>query len=176
MIWILGIVVIVVVWYISAMNGLRQKEVKIDEALSGIDVALTKRYDVLTNSIEIVKGYAKHEKELIVETIKMRQGMSMSERTEADSKMDEMQTKIFALAENYPQLKASENFKELQKQVADCEEHLQAARRVYNSNVSALNQSIVTFPTSIVANAIGVQSKEFFEADAKKKENVEIKF
>lgn len=176
MIIVLGIVVVIVIWYVSTMNGLRQREIKIDEALSGIDVALTKRYDVLTNSVETVKGYAKHEKELIVETIRMRQGMSMADRKAADGQMDELQTRIFALAENYPALQANENFKQLQKQIADCEEHLQAARRVYNSNVSSLNQSIVAFPTSIVANAIGVGPKDFFEADAKKKENVEIKF
>lgn len=175
--WILlGIVAIIVIWFITAMNNLRQSEVKIDEALSGIDVALTKRYDVLTKSAEVVKGYAKHEKDILSEVISLRQGMSMAERSEATAQLNAMQGKIFALAENYPELKSSANFQEFQKQIADVEEHLQASRRAYNANVSALNQSIVSFPTSIVANMIHIEKRDFFEAEESKKKDVEIKF
>ena len=177
MIWIvLVIVAVVVVWYIAAMNSLRQKEIKIDEALSGIDVALTKRYDVLTKSLEVVKGFAKHEEDILSEVISLRQGMDMKERQTADQKMNALQGRIFALAESYPELEISDVFKEFQEQIAEVEEHLQAARRAYNANVSSLNQSIVAFPTSIVANMIHAEKREFFEAEETKRKDVEIKF
>ena len=164
------IALIIIIWYISVSNAFNRDVIKIDEADSGIDVALTKRYDVLTKMIAICKGYAKHEKETITDTIKYRKGMSMEERAEANNKMTETFGKINVLAEAYPDLKASENFKTLQQSVTDVEEHLQAARRLYNSNISSYNQRVVTFPSSIVASTKGLAKREFFEAeDAKKK-------
>lgn len=174
---IIGVVVLVIViWYISTSNALNRAVVKIDEANSGIDVALTKRYDVLTKMLETVKGYAKHEKETIVESINLRKGMTLPEKTEINNKMTDAFTKLNAVAENYPDLKASENFKALQLSIADVEEHLQAARRLYNANVSTFNQMIVTFPTSIIANSKGLTKKDFFEVEENKKQDVEIKF
>lgn len=174
---IIGVVVLVIViWYISTSNVLNRAVVKIDEANSGIDVALTKRYDVLTKMLETVKGYAKHEKETIVESINLRKGMTLPEKTEINNKMTDAFTKLNVVAENYPDLKASENFKALQLSIADVEEHLQAARRLYNANVSTFNQMIVTFPTSIIANSKGLTKKDFFEVEENKKQDVEIKF
>ncbi len=174
---IIGVVVLVIViWYISTSNALNRAVVKIDEADSGIDVALTKRYDVLTKMLETVKGYAKHEKETIVESINLRKGMTLPEKTEINNKMTDAFTKLNVVAENYPDLKASENFKALQLSIADVEEHLQAARRLYNANVSTFNQMIVTFPTSIIANSKGLTKKDFFEVEENKKQDVEIKF
>ena len=174
---IIGVVVLVIViWYISTSNALNRAVVKIDEANSGIDVALTKRYDVLTTMLETVKGYAKHEKETIVESINLRKGMTLPEKTEINNKMTDAFTKLNVVAENYPDLKASENFKALQLSIADVEEHLQAARRLYNANVSTFNQMIVTFPTSIIANSKGLTKKDFFEVAENKKQDVEIKF
>ena len=170
------VLLILVIWYISVNNKLNRMLVKIDEASSGIDVALTKRYDVLTKMIAVCKGYAKHEKETITDTIKYRKGMSMEERVEANNKMNETLGKINVLAEAYPELKASENFKTLQTAIADVEEHLQAARRLYNANISSYNQDIVTFPTSIVAGMKGFTKKEFFEAEDAKKEDVKMEF
>lgn len=170
------IVLIIIIWFISVSNAFNRDIVKIDEADSGIDVALTKRYDVLTKMIAICKGYAKHEKETITDTIKYRKGMSMGERVEANNKMTETFGKINVLAEAYPELKASENFKTLQQSVADVEEHLQAARRLYNSNISSYNQRVVTFPSSIVASTKGLAKREFFEAEDAKKEDVKIEF
>ena len=158
------IALIIIIWYISVSNAFNRDVIKIDEADSGIDVALTKRYDVLTKMIAICKGYAKHEKETITDTIKYRKGMSMEERAEANNKMTETFGKINVLAEAYPDLKASENFKTLQQSVTDVEEHLQAARRLYNSNISSYNQRVVTFPSSIVASTKGLAKREFFEA------------
>ena len=171
---VLVIVAVIALYIISISNGLNRSLVKIDEANSGIDVALTKRYDVLTKMIDVVKGYAKYEQETIFKTIELRQGMTMQEKNDANAAMEEKVTKIAALAENYPDLKASENYKELQKSIADVEEHLQAARRLYNANVSSYNQRIVTFPSSIIANSKGMTKKEFFNAEDKKREDVKI--
>lgn len=173
---ILVVVAIMAIWFITTSNALNKAVVKIDEADSGIDVALTKRYDVLTKMLDTVKGYAKHEKEVIIETIKLRKGMSMEEKNEANTKMNEAFSKLNVVAENYPDLKASENFSVLQQSIADVEEHLQAARRLYNANISSFNQMIVTFPTSIVAGMKGLTKKEFFEADEAKKEDVKMEF
>lgn len=170
------IVAVIVIYFIVTSNKLNRAIVKIDEADSGIDVALTKRYDVLTKTLETVKGYAKHEKETIVESINLRKGMSLEEKTAANNKMNEAFTKLNVVAENYPDLKASENFKALQLSITDVEEHLQAARRLYNANVSSFNQMVVTFPTSIIASSKGLTKKEFFEAEEAKKQDVEIKF
>jgi len=172
---IVGIVLfILVVWYISVSNKLNRAVVKIDESLSGIDVALTKRYDVLTKMIDVVKAYAKHEKETLFEVINLRKDMSIQEKNDANKAMDENFKKINIVAENYPELKSSENYKTLQQSIADVEEHLQASRRLYNSNVSLFNQMLVTFPTSSIAKSKGLTKKDFFEADEAKKEDVKI--
>ena len=172
---IVGIVLfILVVWYISVSNKLNRAVVKIDESLSGIDVALTKRYDVLTKMIDVVKAYAKHEKETLFEVINLRKDMTMQEKNDANKAMDENFKRINVVAENYPELKSSENYKTLQQSIADVEEHLQASRRLYNSNVSLFNQMLVTFPTSSIAKNKGLTKKDFFEADETKKEDVKI--
>jgi len=172
---IIGIIVFVVlVWYISISNKLNRSIVKIDESLSGIDVALTKRYDVLTKMIEVVKSYSKHEKDTIFEVIKLRSDMSLKEKSEVNHKMDDNLNKINIVAENYPELKSSENYKTLQQSISDVEEHLQAARRLYNSSVSAYNQQIVSFPTSIIANNKKMTKRDFFEIDEVKKNDVKI--
>ena len=171
---LLVLALIFVIWYISVSNKLNRAVVKIDESSSGIDVALTKRYDVLTKMIDVVKGYAKHEKETLFEIIKLREGMTMDEKKEANKSMSETLEKLNVLVENYPELKSSENYKTLQQSIADVEEHLQAARRLYNSNVSLFNQLLVTFPTSAIAKNKGMVKKEFFEAEETKKEDVKI--
>lgn len=170
------IIVLVLVWYISTLNKLRRTEVKINESRSGIDIALTKRFDLLTKLLDITKAYAKHEKSTIMETIKMRSGMSLKECSEANSIMNEAQKSINIVAEAYPELKSSENFKQLQMTVADVEEHLSAARRAYNSNVSVFNQMIVSFPTSIIANSQSLSAKDFFEAETEKQNDVKMDF
>ena len=173
---VLILIAVVVISIIVMSNNLNKALVKIDEASSGIDVALTKRYDVLTKMIETVKGYAKHEKEVLFDVVKIRKGMTIEEKNEANKQMDETMSKINVLAENYPDLKASENFKTLQDSITDVEEHLQAARRLYNANISSYNQMIVTFPISIIAGTKGLTKREFFVAEEHKKQDVEIKF
>lgn len=175
---IIGVVVLIVfiilVWWISTLNGLKKTQIKIEEASSGIDVALTKRYDVLTKMVQIAKSYAKFEKETILEAVKLRKGMSIAEKNEAAAAMGDVQRGLNILAENYPQLHANENFRQLQVAVMDVEEHLQGARRAYNSNVSTLNQKIVTFPTSIVAGVGGITRQAFFEAENEKRADVKM--
>lgn len=171
---VITIILLLLIWYISVSNKLNRALVKIEEAASGIDVALTKRYDVLTKMIDVVKAYSKHEKETLFEVIKIRNNMSIEEKNEVNDKMNHNFEQIKLLVENYPDLKASENYKTLQLSIAEIEEHLQAARRMYNSNVSIFNQLIVTFPNSIVASMKSLTKKDFFEADEKKKENVKI--
>lgn len=170
------LVIIVVLWYVGTMNGLRAAELKVDEADSGIDVALTKRYDVLTKQLAVVKEYASHESKTILETVKVRSGMSMAEKVEAVNKMNEVASQIQLTAEAYPELKASSNFMALQNSITDVEEHLQAARRLYNANVTSFNTKIIIFPASIVANNLGLTKRDLFEAEDYKRQDVEMKF
>ncbi len=170
------VAIIVIGWYIGTMNTLRRLQVKIQEALSGIDVALTKRFDMLTKMFDVAKSYADFEKSTLIDVIKLRQGMSMDERNQASEKMDEAASKLRVMVENYPQLGANQNFKQLQVGIMDAEEHLQAARRAYNSNVSQLNQMIVMFPASFVANMCGIGPADFFEAENMKRQDVNMKF
>lgn len=171
---VLGIVILIAFWYIGVMNGLRRTQIKVDEAASGIDVALTKRYDVLTKMVNVAKSYATFEKETILEAVKLRKGMSVQEKNAAADIMNDVQREINVLAENYPQLHANENFRQLQVAIMDVEEHLQGARRAYNSNVSVLNQKVVTFPTSIVAGILGISRMAFFEAENEKRSDVDV--
>ena len=159
---------------ISISNRLNKARVKIDEAGSDIDVSLTKRYDVLTKMVDVVKSYAKYEKETLFQTIQLRKGMSMQEKNEANRIMGENFERIHALAENYPELKASANYNTLQKAIADVEEHLQASRRLYNANVSRYNQLLVTFPTSVIAGMKGMTREEFFSAEETKRQDVKM--
>lgn len=171
---LIGVVAIILIWFISTKNKLNRTIVKIDESLSGIDVALTKRYDVLVKMMDSVKSYIKHEKETLFEVINLRQSMSVQEKISVNEKMTKNIEKINLLVENYPELKASETFTVLQQSIIEVEEHLQAARRMYNSNVSIYNQMLVTIPSSIVASMSGMTKKDFFEAEEVKKQDVKI--
>lgn len=183
---IIGIVIVVVIiliiaiWYVSTRNNLKRLEVKVEESLSGIDVALTKRYDLLTKMLDTTKGYAKHESETLEKVIKWRNGIpanaTLEEKNEFASSLSKVASGINVVVEQYPDLKANDMFGKLQAGIRDSEEQLQAARRIYNANVSTINSSIVTWPTSIVANKIGLQKKTFFEAEETKKADVKMDF
>ncbi|MEG2610564.1 MAG: LemA family protein, partial [Bacilli bacterium] len=157
---IIGVLALILaICYISISNKLNRAVVKIEESKFGIDIALTKRYDVLTKMMDVVKSYAKHEKETLFEVVKLRKDMSLVEKQEANSKMTRNSEKISIIAENYPELKSSENYKTLQLSISDVEEHLQSSRRIYNSNVSLYNQMIVTFPNSLIAKNKNMTAK-----------------
>lgn len=171
-----AVVVVVLLWYIGTSNSIKKLDLKVQEGNSSIEVALEKRYDVLTKMLDVVKGYQKHEREVLSEVIALRRGMSMNEMNQANKTMDAAFGKISLLAESYPELKSSNNFLQLQATITDVEEHLQAARRLYNANVNAYNAKIVVFPNSIVANNMGAVQKPFFEASEGKRQDVKMSF
>ena len=164
------------VWYISTMNRFARLLVKIREADSGIEVALTKRFDTLSKLLDVTRAYAKHEADTLSGIVQLRNGMSMAERTAANVKMDELAGRINVMAEAYPELRSSENFRELQAAITEAEEHLQAARRIYNMNVSAFNQLLVSWPASIVGHILHHTAREFFAAEEHKKQDVNMEF
>ncbi len=167
-------VVIIAIWAIVTTNGFKQKEIRVQESLSGVEVALTKRYDMLTKLLDTAKGYMTHEKELFSNVIKLRKGMSVNELNQAEQQIESLSSKVMAVAENYPELHSSDVFVELQQGIREAEEHLQAARRLYNSNVTQYNTAIALFPASLLAG--GRKAQDFFKAEEHKKEDVKMKF
>jgi len=170
------LVVLLLVFFVKTFNELKRLQIKTKETLSGVEVALTKRFDMLTKMLDAAKGYMKHERETLIETIKFRKGMNVSELNEASSKMDGFAASINAVAESYPELRSATIFQELQTGIKDAEQHLQAARRLYNSSVTALNNVVVTIPTNIVAGICGIHKEDFFTAEEHKKADVKISF
>ena len=168
------ILALIAFWCIRTVNDFKKKEIRVQEGLSGIEVALTKRYDKLVKMLDIAKGYMTHESELFTKVIEPRHGMNVAEMNDAQQQMDALRGKIFAVAENYPELRSSDVFVELQRGIRDAEEHLQAARRLYNSNVTAYNTAIAMFPAKLLAGPR--QPKEFFAAEAGKREDVKMTF
>lgn len=178
--FIIPVIVIIVFiplfWWIGTSNGFKSKKIKIDEALSGIEVALTKRYDMLTKLLDVAKGFAAHENELFTQVIKLRRGMSVEELNQASGQMDALSARINAVAESYPTLRSADIFLELQSGIRDAEAHLQAARRLYNSNVTQFNTAIALFPSSVVAKSQALSPKDFFVAEEGKRADVQMKF
>jgi LemA protein len=164
------------IWWIRTANDFKRKEIKIGEALSGIEVSLTKRWDMLTKLLDVTKGYAAHEKDLFAQTVELRRGMSVGELGEKTAQLDALSARIYAVAEGYPQLRSAEVFRELQAGIRDAEEHLQAARRLYNSNVTSFNTAIEIFPSSAIAKRKRLRKHEFFETDAQRREDVKMSF
>jgi LemA protein len=177
---IVGLFALILVgWIISTINGFRRMLVKIDESESSIDVALTKRFDLLTKMFSAVKGYMKHEQETLTKVVAMRQpahGAPMAEKQEFADQVSRGLQAINVVVEQYPDLKASQNVLKLQDATLEVEENLQAARRVYNSNVSYYNQKVVVFPSNVIANWKKFEKRAFFEAEAVKREDVKFDF
>ena len=167
-------VLAIVFWCIRTVNGFKKKEIRVEEGLSGVEVALTKRYDMLTKMLDTAKGYMAHENELFAKVIELRRGMSVAEMNAAAQQMDTLSGKFFAVAEGYPELRSSDVFVELQRGIRDAEEHLQAARRLYNTSVTSYNTAIAMFPAKLLAGPR--QPKEFFVAEASKREDVKLSF
>ena len=168
------ILALIAFWCIRTVNDFKRKEIRVQEGLSGVEVALTKRYDMLIKMLDTARGYMAHESELFEKVIALRRGMSVAEMNDAQQQMDALSGRFFAVAENYPALRSSEVFAELQRGIRDAEEHLQAARRLYNSNVTAYNTAIAMFPAKLLAGSR--QPKEFFAADAGKREDITMSF
>lgn len=180
-IWILlGIVVLFILWLVAIYNGLITLKNRTEEAWSDIDVQLKRRYDLIPNLVETVKGYAKHEKDVFTDVTKARtEAMSakgLADKASKENALSQTLKSIFAVAENYPDLKASQNFLHLQEELTDTEDKIEAARRFYNGNVRDFNIKIQVFPNNMIANQLGFKSKEMFEAQAGEKEAVKVGF
>ena len=176
---LLVIILGIIVWWICTSNLIKRMQVKISEASSGIDVALEKRYDLLTKQLETVKGYAKFESKTLEDVVKLRAGKGQidgEKLTKFNDSLDKLANEIDVVVERYPDLKASSNFLALQNSITDTEEHIQASRRIFNSNVSIYNQKIVSWPSSMVASSIGAKQETFFKAADHKREDVKIEF
>lgn len=178
---VLGAVVIVVVWLVAIYNGFVKLVNRTKEAWADIDVQLKRRYDLIPNLIETVKGYAAHEKEAFENVSKARaQAMgaqSVHDKEVADNMVTSALKSIFAIAEAYPQLRAVESFSKLQDELSDTENKIQASRRFYNGNVRDLNTKIEMFPYSIIAGMFKFQKQEFFELEQEAaREPVKVSF
>ncbi len=167
--FILLAIVVFVFWVILTYNGLVVFRNRAKEAWADIDVQLKRRYDLIPNLVETVKGYASHERELFEKVTEARARAmgagNMKERGEAENALSQTLKTLFAVAENYPQLKASENFLELQRELSDTENKVQAARRFYNGNIRDLNTKIESFPANMIAGMFGFKQMEFFEIE-----------
>lgn len=181
-VWIgIGLVVVIGLWAVLTYNGLISRRNKVDEGWSGIDVQLKRRHDLIPNLVETVKGYASHERETLDNVIKARQQAvsagSPHEAQEAENLLTGTLRQLFALGEAYPDLKASDNFRELQLQLADTEDKIQAARRIYNSNVNIYNTKIQQVPANIIAGIGNFTAREFFEIeDPAEREAIKVSF
>jgi LemA protein len=160
---------LVAVWAVLAYNALVKSRNKVDEAWSGIDVQLKRRHDLVPNLVETVKGYAAHERETLESVTAARQAAVAAEGPEqsqrAESRLTTALGAVNALAEAYPQLRAAENFQRLQAELAEIEDEIQAARRIYNANVQDFNTRIQVFPTLLIAGPMSFRAREFFEIE-----------
>jgi LemA protein len=175
---VIGVIAVVLVLFLwLTYNGLVKLKIRVDEAWSDITVQMKRRADLIPNLIETVKGYAKHEKGVFEEVTKARtevmNATTPKESAKADNMLEEALKSIFAVAEAYPDLKASQNFSELQAELVDTEDKIQAARRFYNSGVRDLNTKIQLFPNNLFAGVLGFKEREFYDVDDSEREKVE---
>lgn len=177
---VIGVVVLLVLWVLITYNGLVSLRNRVREAWSQIDVQLKRRASLIPNLVEAVKGYAKHEKELLENVTKARAAMvgasSPHEKAAANDLLSGMLKNLFAVAESYPDLKASENFKQLQDELSDTETKVAASRQFYNTNVLDLNNSLEQVPSAWVGSIFGFQKEDFFKATEEEKKDIEVKF
>ena len=178
---VLVVIVLLILWLIGVYNSLIKLRNRVKEAWSDIDVQLKRRYDLIPNLVETVKGYMTHERETLTKVTEARAAAMNAKGIEAKGKAENMLSdtlkSLFALSENYPNLKASENFLQLQDEISDTENKIQASRRFYNGQVRDFNTKIEIFPNNLVAGMLKFKAWEFFEVERKEeKENVKVKF
>lgn len=169
-VWVvIGIVVLLLLFVWVSYNGLVRLKVRVDEAWSDINVQLKRRADLIPNLVSTVQGYAKHEKTVFEDVTAARAAIvsagSPKEAAKADNQLTGALKSVFAVAEAYPELKASQNFSELQEELVDTEDKIQGSRRFYNAGVRDLNTKIQVFPTNVFAGMLGFKPREFFEVD-----------
>ncbi len=179
--WVVVAVIVIIVTYIwSAYNSLVTSRVRVKESWSGIDVQLKRRSDLIPNLVETVKGYEKHEKEVFEKVTQARSALlsagDAKEAAGANNMLTGALKSLFAVAEAYPELKASDNFRELQEELSDTETKIAASRQFYNTNVLDYNTKIQVFPSVFIANLLGFKPEAFFEAEGEEKEPVKVDF
>ena len=178
---LLIIVAVLALWVVAIFNGLVVLKNRAKEAWADIDVQLKRRYDLIPNLVETVKGYATHERELFEKVTQARANAMSADGVQAKGDAENMLSStlksLFAVSENYPDLKANANFLDLQRELADTENKMQASRRFFNSVVMELNNKVQTFPANLVANKLGFNMEKFFEVSSQaEKEVVKVKF
>lgn len=175
-----AIIALIIFWFVAIYNGLVKLRSRAREAFSDIDVQLKRRHDLIPNLVETVKGYASHEREVFERVTQARsQAMgakTAGEKAKAENYLSQTLKTLFAVSERYPELKASENFLELQRELRDTEDKIQAARRFYNTNTRDLNIKIESFPENIFASIFGFKKMEFFEIEEAEREAPRVKF
>lgn len=180
MIWVLIVLGLIALWVIFTYNGLITLKNRTDEAWSDIDVQLKRRYDLIPNLVETVKGYASHESGTLEKVIAARNSAmsakTMGEHAQAENALSQTLKSIFALSEAYPDLKANQNFMALQEELTNTEDKIQASRRFYNGNVRDFNTKLQVFPTNLIGNMLGFVKREFFEIAEDEKANPQVKF
>ncbi|PLX25745.1 hypothetical protein C0580_01560 [Candidatus Parcubacteria bacterium] len=178
---ILVIVAVIILWLIGVYNGLIRLRNRVKEAWSDIDVQLKRRYDLIPNLVETVKGYMKHEEGVLTKVTEARSkamnAKGAEEKGKAENMLSDTLKSLFAVAESYPDLKASQNFLQLQDEISDTENKIQASRRFYNGQVRDFNTKIQIFPNNVVAGMLKFTAEQFFAIDnEKEKENPQVKF
>jgi LemA protein len=174
------IVIVLIAVLIGMYNGLVRARLRVKEAWSGIDVQLKRRASLIPNLVETVKGYASHEREVFENVTRARamlqQAGSPGEAAQANNMLTQTLRSLFAVAEAYPDLKANQNFLELQRELSDTEDKIAYSRQFYNSNVLSYNEKTATFPTVIFANMFNFEPEEFFEAEEEARQDVQVSF
>ena len=175
---IIAIVVVLLLLVFTTYNSFVKLNNKVEEAFSTMDVYLKKRWDLIPNIVETVKGYAKHEKSTLEEVINLRNSsynkMNTNDKVETNNKLSQGISKLMAIAESYPELKANENFKDLSNQLTRVEDDIANARKYYNGTVRIYNDKVQMFPSNIIAGIFGYKVKNMFEANENERENVKI--
>ena len=181
LIGILVVIVLLILWLVGVYNSLIRLKNRVKEAWSDIDVQLKRRYDLIPNLMETVKGYMKHEEGVLTKVTEARasamNAKGIEEKGKAENMLSDTLKSLFAVAENYPDLKASQNFLQLQDEISDTENKIQASRRFYNGQVRDFNTKIEVFPNNLIAGMLKFKAWDFFEIEnEKEKENVQVKF
>lgn len=175
-----GILILLIGYIISTYNRLVSNKNSLDESFSTMDVYLKKRWDLIPNLVETVKGYAKHEKDLFKEVTELRsksyQDLSIDEKSEINKKLTTTLNKLIAVAENYPELKANENFLDLSHELKNTEQDIANARKYYNANVRVYNNQVMIFPSNIIAKIFKFEKASMFEIEETERQNVKVEF
>ena len=177
---LLGVLIVLIFAAVSMYNGLIKKKNYVDEAFSGMDVALKKRHDLLPNLIETVKAYMTHEKDLLVKVTELRSramnpNLTVDEKVAAENQLGQAVGNIMVAIENYPDIKANTNFMQIQNTMNDVEFEISGARKVYNAKVTDYNNAVEMFPTNLMAKMMGLARRLFFEIPDGERENVDVK-